>query len=115
MNSISSSDVSSWLDNVAAAIVDVFQLVEKDEEKDSDGPPERKRSRTSAVATAATNSTAATTAAGSTSASCRKKKYSSVWMIPYLVKHLKFLQSRVLKVSGKILEQGNWSRSTRTR
>ena len=116
MNSISSSDVSSWLDNVAAAIVDVFQLVEKIEEKDNDGPPERKRSRMSAAATApATSTTAATASASSGSAASRKKKYSSVWMIPYLVKHLKFLQSRVLKVSGKILEQGNWSRSTRTR
>ena len=36
-------------------------------------------------------------------------------MIPYLVKHLKFLQSRVLKVSGHVLERGNWSRSSRTR
>jgi len=33
MNSTSSSDVSSWLDNVSCAIVDVFQLVDKDDEK----------------------------------------------------------------------------------
>jgi hypothetical protein len=108
--------VSNWLDSVACAIVDVFQLVEKDEEKDNDGPPERKRSKTSATAAPTTTaSSTAATASASSAASSRKKKYSSVWMIPYLVKHLKFLQSRVLKVSGHVLERGNWSRSSRTR
>ena len=31
-------------------------------------------------------------------------------MIPYLVKNLRFLQTKVLKVSCHHLEQGNWSR-----
>ena len=44
-----------------------------------------------------------------------KNDYKNFRMIPYLVKHLKFLQSRVLKVSGHVLERGNWSRSSRTR
>ena len=117
MNSVSSSDASSWLDNVACAIVDVFQLVEKDDDADKDGPPDRKRMRmaaTPAVTSTSTPSSAATASSTAVS-SVRKKKYSSVWMIPYLVKHLKFLQSRVLKVSGHVLERGNWSRSSRTR
>ncbi len=35
-------------------------------------------------------------------------------LIPYLVKHLKFLQSRVLKKSGNLLDVGNWSRAPGT-
>ena len=34
-------------------------------------------------------------------------------MVPHLVRHLKFLQSRVLKVSSNLLELGNWSRSAK--
>ena len=32
----------------------------------------------------------------------KAKKFNSIWIIPYLVRNLKFLQSRVLKVSFKI-------------
>ena len=39
------------------------------------------------------------------------RKVSSVWIIPYLVRNLKFLQSKVLKVSSEILEGGNWSKA----
>ena len=42
----------------------------------------------------------------------RKMKQQSIWLIPYLVKHFKFLQSHVLKVSGQILDQASWSRSS---
>ena len=34
-------------------------------------------------------------------------------MVPHLVRHLKFLQSHVLKVSSNLLELGNWSRSAK--
>jgi len=37
----------------------------------------------------------------------KAKKFNSIWIIPYLVRNLKFLQSRVLKVSCQILECGN--------
>ena len=40
------------------------------------------------------------------------KKMRSKWMIPYLVKNLRFLQTKVLKISCNHLEQGNWSRGT---
>ena len=36
-----------------------------------------------------------------------KKKFNSIWIIPYLVRNLKFLQSRVLKVSSHNLDCGN--------
>ncbi len=89
-----------------------LQLVEKDDERE-DGPSERKRPRLQPTLpiSAAPSVSNATLGPGSN----RRKKYSSVWIIPYLVKHLKFLQSRVLKVSGQILEKGNWSRGSRTR
>jgi mediator of RNA polymerase II transcription subunit 12 len=45
----------------------------------------------------------------------KQKESDSIWMIPYLVKHLKFLQSRVLKVSGQVLEASNWSRANKSR
>ena len=36
-----------------------------------------------------------------------KKKFNSIWIIPYLVRNLKFLQSRVLKVSSHNLDCGD--------
>ena len=45
----------------------------------------------------------------------QKENRENASMIPYLLKHLKFLQSRVLKVSGNLLETGNWSRSGKSK
>jgi len=88
-------------------------LVEKDEERD-EGPTERKRQRLQPSLSIPSGPSVTGVTVGVAGGS-RRKKYSSVWIIPYLVKHLKFLQSRVLKVSGQILEKGNWSRGSRTR
>ena len=46
--------------------------------------------------------------------SIRRQKYPAAWMLPYLVKNLKFLQNGVLKVSSIYLDRGNWSRGTTT-
>ncbi len=90
-----------------------IQLVEKDDERD-DGPSERKRQRLQPTLPIPSTPSVSNVTLGNPGSN-RRKKYSSVWIIPYLVKHLKFLQSRVLKVSGQILEKGNWSRGSRTR
>ncbi|XP_040577805.1 mediator of RNA polymerase II transcription subunit 12-like protein isoform X2 [Lepeophtheirus salmonis] len=84
LTQIGSSDLSDWLDNVARAIVDVFQY--SDNIKDELNPPEPKKIKI-----------------------CENRKnvkYCSIWMVPYLVKHLKFLQNRVLKVAVEFLEVG---------
>lgn len=81
----SSSESGAWLDAAAMAIVDIFSLV------DSENPSSGEKS---SPTTADKKST-------------KRKKFSSVWIIPYLVRNLKFLQSRVLKVSSQVLECGD--------
>ena len=44
----------------------------------------------------------------------QRKECHSIWLIPYLIKHLKFLQGRVLKVSENVLEASNWVRSSKS-
>ena len=44
-----------------------------------------------------------------------KKKYGPIWMVPHLVKHLKFLQPKILKVAAYELERHNWSRNSKVR
>ena len=77
---------SNWLDDASKAIVDAFQLV-----------PEE-----------------TTTGKTSTAADTKKRKYPAVWILPYLVKNLSFLQNHVLKVSCDYLERSNWSRGNTT-
>ena len=82
------SQIGAWLDAAAGAIVDTFRLIDSDTsteamDVDESGSPGKK------------------------AGSCKRKKFSSVWIIPYLVRNLKFLQSQVLKVSCQILECGN--------
>jgi hypothetical protein len=36
-------------------------------------------------------------------------------MIPHLIKSLKFLQTKILHVSGRVLETANWSRGAKAR
>ena len=93
----------NWLENAATAIVGMFQLVEsnptddlsqqtksaKKEDKQIDDPSE---------------------ASDKLLLASKSKKFRSLWMIPYLVKNLRFLQTKVLKTSCHHLEQGNWSR-----
>ncbi len=60
---------NEWLEAAAGAIVDIFQVSDDlidDEVKNKDSSQDGDRQK--------------------------RKKFSSVWMIPYLVKHLKFLQ-----------------------
>ena len=89
----STGESGAWLDAAAGAIVDIFRLVESDDQGSSGttmdiDEPEDKNSNAN-----------------------RRKKFNSVWIIPYLVRNLKFLQSRVLKVSCQILECGNMFKS----
>ena len=81
-------DSGAWLDATAGAIVDIFRLNDSDEHMEVDDDTNRQGSKNT------------------------KRKFSSVWIIPYLVRNLKFLQSRVLKVSSNILECGNLSKSS---
>ena len=45
----------------------------------------------------------------------RKRRFGPVWMIPHLIKSLKFLQTKILHVSGRVLETANWSRGAKAR
>ena len=92
-NSAKDHDSSGWLENAAVAVVDMFDLVESE-------PAKRE---------------AAKKEASSDKEKSQRKESQSIWMIPYLVKHLKFLQGRVLKVSENVLEASNWSRSNKSR
>ena len=84
----SQNESGAWLDAAAGAIVNIFRLVES--EDSGSGKMNLDDHETSTG-----------------SGAIRRKKFNSVWIIPYLVRNLKFLQSRVLKVSCQILECGN--------
>ena len=103
------SNNTNWLDDASKAIIDVFQLI----------PPEGNDFNKSQ----SVNSTPEKSYPGqnrkedkpnAAAAAVRKPKYPAVWMLPYLVKNLKFLQNGVLKVSGDYLDRGNWSRGVPT-
>jgi len=93
-----------WVEEVSRCIVDSFQLGDNDdndddelnEDSDSD-EPKPKKSKTDI---------------GKKS---KKQKYGPIWMVAHLVKHLKFLQPKILKVAAVVLEQGNWSRTAKVR
>ena len=100
------SSNTNWLDDASKAIIDVFQLISPESDGFTNSPPP------------SVNSTPEKSfqedkpkPAG---AAVRKPKYPAVWMLPYLVKNLKFLQNGVLKVSGDYLDRGNWSRGVST-
>lgn len=98
------SSNTNWLDDASKAIIDVFQLIPPD---DFSSPP------------ASVNSTPEKSfnkedKPSNKPATVKKPKYPAVWMLPYLVKNLKFLQNGVLKVSGDYLDRGNWSRGVPT-
>ena len=91
-NSAKEHESSGWLENTAVAVVDMFELVESE-------PAKREAAKKEP----------------SDKAKSQRKEPQSIWMIPYLIKHLKFLQGRVLKVSENVLEASNWSRSNKSR
>ena len=93
----------NWLENAATAIVDMFQLIDSGSNQATTQESEKPDGTNEEKATANDLSLKA-------SNSCKTKKFRSVWMIPYLVKNLRFLQTKVLKISCHHLEQGNWSR-----
>ena len=89
-----------WVEEVSRCIVASFQLgdEEKSEEDSEDDEPKAKRPRIQE--------------------GFRKKgkqRYGPIWMVAHLVKHLKFLQPKILKVAAQVLEQGNWSRTAKQR
>ena len=87
------SESGAWLDAAAGAIVDIFRLgVESDEQPVSTSTPMEVESSEDKK---------------SNKSNRHRKKFNSVWVIPYLVRNLKFLQSRVLKASCTELECGN--------
>ena len=101
--------VGAWLEDVARCIVESFKLGEKgddhvstetmDDNDDEDMEPERKRRKLDAANLAKT----------------RKRRFGPVWMIPHLIKSLKFLQTKILHVSSRVLETANWSRGAKAR
>ena len=91
-------DGEAWLDEAAQAIVDIFRLNENSDIEQQQQPMEIDSSNESQHH-------------NRKKAGNSNRKVSSVWIIPYLVRNLKFLQSKVLKVSSEILEGGNWSKA----
>ena len=91
-----------WVEEVSRCIVDSFQLGDG-EDRDNDGDdsedeePRAKKPKMEAVRRKG------------------KQKYGPIWMVAHLVKHLKFLQPKILKVAAQVLEQGNWSRTAKQR
>ena len=83
---------SDWVEDVSRSIVDSFQLGDNNEDN-SEEEPKAKRAKMEK----------------------EKKKYGPIWMVPHLVKHLKFLQPKILKVAAYELEKHNWSRNSKTR
>jgi hypothetical protein len=94
----------NWLENAATAIVDMFQLIDPN----SNGSTTQQTKDYTRVETELNENSG--DLPGSLSHGTKINKFRSIWMIPYLVKNLRFLQTRVLKVSCHHLEQGNWSR-----
>ncbi|RZF38411.1 hypothetical protein LSTR_LSTR006537 [Laodelphax striatellus] len=84
-----SSELTAWLDTVAKAAIDVFQL------------------------TGHANSAAAAQLANhELDASKAKSKSQSTWLVAPLISKLpSAVQGRVLKVAGQVLESGNWASS----
>ena len=93
----------NWLENAATAIVDMFQLIDIGSSTDTSQDHDKKSYHEKE-----TNIDESM----KTSNAQKMKKIRSKWMIPYLVKNLRFLQTKVLKISCNHLEQGNWSRGT---
>ena len=91
-------DGEAWLDEAAQAIVDIFRLNENSDIEQQQQPMEIDSNNESQHH-------------NRKKAGNSNRKVSSVWIIPYLVRNLKFLQSKVLKVSSEILEGGNWSKA----
>ena len=87
---------SDWVEDVSRCIVDSFQLGESggSEEEEEEEEPKVKRARLEKK---------------------KSKKGGAIWMVPHLVKHLKFLQPKILRVSALQLEKQNWCRSSKMR
>ncbi|GAB6019774.1 hypothetical protein CHUAL_001322 [Chamberlinius hualienensis] len=83
------SDQNQWLDNVAKATIDIFQLQSDDSKVQSKSDYKVGNSPQSNV-------------------ECDKP--SCIWLVAPLVSKLpSAVQGRVLKVAGQVLESGNWS------
>ena len=93
------SETGAWLDAAAGAIVDIFRLVESE-----DGQSTSASKTPMEVDSGDKNKSASNK---NNIDNRHRKKFNSVWVIPYLVRNLKFLQSRVLKASCTELECGN--------
>ena len=87
---------ADWVEEVSRCIVDSFQLGESggSEEEEEEEEPRVKRARLEKK---------------------KSKKGGAIWMVPHLVKHLKFLQPKILRVSALQLEKQNWCRSSKMR
>ncbi|PNF33047.1 hypothetical protein B7P43_G16368 [Cryptotermes secundus] len=84
-----SSELNQWLDTVAKAAIDVFQLTSGGATGGLDGKEENR-------------------------SGLRPNKPGSIWLVAPLVSKLpSAVQGRVLKVAGQVLESGNWSSKNR--
>ena len=101
-------EVGTWLENVSRCVVESFKLGEndgnrndKDDKDDSDsGEPDAKKRKLDLI---------------KSDSKLRRRRFGPIWMIPHLIKSLKFLQTKILQVSGRVLESGNWSRCAKSR
>ena len=84
---------ADWVEEVSRCIVDSFQLGEN--ESDEEEEPVAKRARLEKKVA--------------------RKSPGPIWMVAHLVKHLKFLQPKILRVSALQLEKQNWCRSSKVR
>lgn len=81
-----SPDLSQWLDTVAKAAIDVFQL---NAPYDNPVPEEKKN---------------------------EKKQQASIWLVAPLISKLpSAVQGRVLKVAGQVLENGGWCKEQKNK
>merc|ERR1719210_2513338 len=83
---------ADWVEEVSRCIVDSFQLGENESEEEE---PVAKRARLEKKVA--------------------RKSPGPIWMVAHLVKHLKFLQPKILRVSALQLEKQNWCRSSKVR
>lgn len=82
------NDLNNWLDIVAKAAIDVFQL----------------------------NSNDSSLVKDEKSAIAKKSKNGNIWLVAPLISKLpSAIQGRVLRVAGQVLESGNWSGKSRER
>jgi hypothetical protein len=69
-------------------------------EEDGDGEPRRKKIKLEPLEESAAAAAAGSAVEARGEEEGRKRKFGPIWMIPHLVKGLRFLQTKILQVRG---------------